>query len=141
MKRTPLKRGKPLKRGGSLKRKTRLAPMSKKRRAISTQRQRMVRDELARRPRCEAGPMIWLHRSTIHRVDPKALTGRDLDTLCVGYSCELHEPLTRARGGSIIDPANTVAICRGCHDWVHANPHAAHAIGLLVSQHSNKETL
>jgi hypothetical protein len=140
VKRTPLKRGEPLKRGGPLKRKTRLVQMSKKRRAISGQRARMVRDELQRRPNCEAGPMIWLHRSTIYRIDSKALMDRDLGNGCVGYSCELHEPLTRARGGSILDPENTVAICRVCHDWVHAHPVAAQAIGLLVSQHTNEET-
>lgn len=42
-----------------------------------------------------------------------------------------HEPLTRARGGSITDPENLTWICRGHHDWVHANPKHAHAVGLL----------
>jgi len=46
---------------------------------------------------------------------------------------DLHEPLTRARGGSILDPANTVAVCRSCHDWIHDNPTAATDLGLLRS--------
>jgi len=41
--------------------------------------------------------------------------------------------LTRARGGSILDPANTVAVCRSCHDWIHDNPTAAADLGLLRS--------
>ncbi len=42
-----------------------------------------------------------------------------------------HEPLTRARGGSITDPANIVWSCRWSHDWVHGHPIEALAIGLL----------
>ncbi len=121
MKRTPLKRGKPLKRGGPLKRKTRLVPVSKKRRAVSTQRQRMVRDELDQRPQCEAGPVIGSNNQFLSRQ-------------CTGRAIELHEPLTRARGGSILDPTNTVAICRMCHNWIHDHPKLATELGLL--QHS-----
>ena len=40
-------------------------------------------------------------------------------------STDPHEPLTRARGGSIIDKANMVALCRECHDWIHAHPKQA----------------
>ncbi len=44
-----------------------------------------------------------------------------------------HEPLTRARLGSIVDPANILWSCRWSHDWVHAHPLEATALGLLVS--------
>jgi hypothetical protein len=35
---------------------------------------------------------------------------------CTRWADDLHEPLTRARGGSITDPANSTAPCRPCHD-------------------------
>lgn len=51
--------------------------------------------------------------------------------VCRGVADDVHEPLTRARGGSILDPANALAVCRPCHDWIHANPAEATALGLL----------
>jgi hypothetical protein len=53
---------------------------------------------------------------------------------CSRRSTELHEPLTRARGGDILDKYNTVAICRNCHNWVHDHPESATKLGLLRSQ-------
>ena len=118
MKRSPLCRRTPLHRGGWLARRTPLRSVSAKRAKVQQQRRTMVREELARRELCEAGAMIRFggYRS-----------------LCAGLAVDLHEPLTRARGGSILDPANTVAVCRACHDWIHDFPAAATSIGLLVS--------
>ena len=79
----------------------------------------MVAEELAKRELCEAGARI---------------THAGHDARCGGLAIELHEPLTRARGGSILDPANTVAVCRSCHDWIHVNPAAATDLGLLRSR-------
>lgn len=42
-----------------------------------------------------------------------------------------HEPLTRARGGSIVDPENLLWLCRSHHDWTHDHPVQAHEVGLL----------
>jgi hypothetical protein len=53
--------------------------------------------------------------------------------VCDGLAVDLHEPLTRARGGSFLDVGNTVAVCRSCHTWIHDNPEAAKAVGLLRS--------
>ena len=44
---------------------------------------------------------------------------------------EVHEILTRARGGSILDKENCVPLCHSCHSWVTLNPKAAHSEGLL----------
>ena len=112
MKRTPLRRG------GPLRRRTPLRQFSPKRTKRQRLRQQMVRDELARRELCEAGAVI---------------THAGHNARCHGVAIELHEPLTRARGGSILDPANTVAICRSCHDWSHVNPAAATDRGGLRS--------
>ena len=112
MKRTPLRRG------GPLRRRTPLRQFSPKRAKRQRLRQQMVRDALARRELCEAGAVI---------------THAGHNARCHGAAVELHEPLTRARGGSILDPANTIAICRSCHDWIHVNPAAATDLGLLRS--------
>jgi 5-methylcytosine-specific restriction endonuclease McrA len=47
-------------------------------------------------------------------------------------STEVHERLSRGRGGSIIDPNNCVALCAGCHRWITGNPAAAEAAGWLL---------
>jgi hypothetical protein len=52
---------------------------------------------------------------------------------CLRLAREVHEPLTRARGGSILDPDNAVAICRICHSWIHDHPELAKSVGLLRS--------
>jgi hypothetical protein len=44
---------------------------------------------------------------------------------------DVHEPLTRARGGSILDPQNAVTLCRYDHSWVHEHPAQATAEGWL----------
>jgi len=87
------------------------------------QRRVFVADELARRPDCEAGPLI--------RTGNEAVAGYGATTPCRRRAVDIHEPLTRARGGSILDPANTVAVCRACHDWIHRHPESATRLGLL----------
>jgi hypothetical protein len=96
-----------------LHRRTPLRRVSLKRQRVNRERRELVRRELTKRPRCEAG-----------RLTPAP---------CGGRSVDIHEPLTRARGGSILDPANTVAVCRACHDWIHTHPESATRLGLLTS--------
>lgn len=52
---------------------------------------------------------------------------------CPNLADDLHEPKFRSRLGSITDEANTVPLCRECHDWVHAHPAKASEIGLAVN--------
>jgi hypothetical protein len=55
---------------------------------------------------------------------------------CYTPADDLHEPLTRARGGSICDPENQVPLCRAHHDELTFRPESelawAYALGLLV---------
>jgi hypothetical protein len=104
-----------------LQRRTPLRRVSLKRQRVNRERRELVRSELMRRPRCEAGHLT--------------------PASCSGYATDIHEPLTRARGGPILDPANTVAICRACHDWIHDNPQSATRIGLLKPSWGNGHTL
>ena len=122
----------PLRRGGPLKRRTPLRHMSRKRSKQQRLRREMVHDELSKRELCEAGARIRVYRKSDLG---KAYAGNrdDRGYRCGGLAVDLHEPLTRARGGSILDPANTFAVCRTCHEWIHAHPKAATAIGLLRS--------
>lgn len=46
-----------------------------------------------------------------------------------GVGLDGHELLSRARGGSITDPANIRLICRTCHQHITENPAAAEVEG------------
>ena len=46
-------------------------------------------------------------------------------------STEVHEILSRARGGSILDKENCAPLCHACHHWITTNPKDAHAEGWL----------
>lgn len=122
MKRSPIERRTPLKRGAPPERRTRLRPVSKKREKVNRARRELVAGLLAQRPRCEARDLIFV-------VDDKHR--------CNLWSCDIHEVVTRARGGSILDPDNCRAICRACHDWIHDHPKQATSIGLLASKPPN----
>lgn len=56
--------------------------------------------------------------------------GEDICVRCGRTGADAHELLSRARGGSIVDRANIVALCRDDHRWVTENPLAAMAEGL-----------
>jgi len=55
---------------------------------------------------------------------------------CQRRADDIHEPLTRARGGSITDEANARALARECHDEITFKPESelqrAYDAGLLV---------
>lgn len=116
-----VKRSGTIERRSALARRTRLRPMSEKRRAMLDERRAFVASVLQERPRCEAGEPIGT-------CDGKHRCARD--------SVDVHEVKTRARGGSILDADNVIAVCRRCHDWIHANPAASLRLGLLASSWS-----
>ena len=49
---------------------------------------------------------------------------------CGKRADDAHEVVSRARGGSITDPENLVALCREDHRWVTEHPLEAEAEGL-----------
>lgn len=57
---------------------------------------------------------------------------------CWRLADDLHEPLTRARRGSITDPNNAVPLCRPHHNEVGAEKPWAYELGLLI--HSWEKT-
>jgi hypothetical protein len=100
-----------MKPSGGLSRKTPLSRVSGKRAALHQRRRAFVAQMLQERPRCQAR----------------------LSEVCRGHAVDVHEILTRARGGDILDPANVLCVCRACHRWIHAHPLEATARGLLRS--------
>lgn len=106
-----------MKRSGPIKRRTPLKAKSAKTAKRDRNRAKFRREQLADRPHCEARQTIW--------------TAEPTWSGCTRWATDLHEPLTRARGGSVLDPANTIATCRQCHEWVHRFPKKATEIGLL----------
>lgn len=88
-----------------------IRPVSGKRQAENRARRAMIKALYPERPRC-------------------ARPG------CSRMADDIHEPLTRARGGSITDPANQKPLCRPCHDEVTFAPESklgwAYEAGLLV---------
>ena len=83
-----------------------IKPRSKKMEMLyATKRRNLVKRLLAERPICQ-----------------RCLSDRSQD---------IHELKSRARGGSITDVDNLVALCRTCHNWVTRNPKEAKQQGWL----------
>lgn len=56
---------------------------------------------------------------------------------CTSLATDPHEPLTRARGGSILDRDNVRLICRPHHSEIHDHePVWAYEHGFLISSHA-----
>jgi hypothetical protein len=93
-----------------LMKRTSVNPISAKRRGQLVARQETRRIVLGRVARCEAG----------------------IDGLCWGQPTDVHEIKTRARGGSITDPDNCLALCRACHAYITEHPQWALEHGYVV---------
>jgi hypothetical protein len=108
---TPLQSRSELTARKPLERRMRLNPVSDKRKRQQAERRRLIAAQYPTRPLCA---IPW----------------------CVHFADDIHEPLTRARGGSITDPANWLPLCRSCHDEVTFTPESelawAYSAGVLV---------
>lgn len=103
----PLARTSELNRGSQLERTGRINQQSRKRQAENRERRKVVRATFGDQPMCIAPG-------------------------CTRWADDVHEPLTRGRGGSITDPANMAPLCRPCHDEVtFTEPAWAYEAGLL----------
>lgn len=111
VKRGELKRKTPIKRGDSQLKRTRIAPRSRKMKAIYTERQQLVRSRVGRP--CQMKTPV-----------------------CTGRTETLHERWTRGRSGNtahaILCPANVVDSCLRCNAWVEENMGLAEEMGLIV---------
>jgi hypothetical protein len=131
----PLQRKKPMNRGdkplgrntgltpaAGPARVTRINPVSGKRRAQNRERRAMVTTMFPERPLCVVYVLSQDH--------PGLIPGNVI-AQCWRWADDVHEPLTRARGGSITDPANATPPCRPCHDALGKEPPWGYQLGLL----------
>lgn len=56
----------------------------------------------------------------------------NIEPLCSYHATDVHEIKTRARGGSITDVNNCLALCRACHRFITDNPAWALEHGYVV---------
>lgn len=104
-----MKRGKPLKR-------TPLAKRSKKMQDTYKERVPLVQRLLKERPWCEACPIYAKHDGLV--------------TYIRQPSEDIHELIRRSQGGSILEEANLMAVCRKCHRRIGNSPQLAFELGL-----------
>ena len=55
----------------------------------------------------------------------------DIVAVCTGTAEHRHHKRRRSQGGSD-DRSNLLLCCHACHQWTHANPREARALGFLV---------
>lgn len=92
-----------------LERRTRIRSVSKKRAALNRQRRAMLRE-------------MFPEPENVMCVVPG----------CCNRADDPHEPLTRGRGGSIVDPTNIAPLCRTHHrEITDTEPAWAYSLGLL----------
>jgi len=87
--------------------RTRLKPQSAKRRRENRERRKAMIAAFGESPRCRF-------------------------PACTRPADDAHEILSRARGGSITDPANVAPLCRVHHTFVTEHPAEAERLGLSL---------
>lgn len=83
-------------------------------------------------------------RAALNRVRARVVADmkRDGPVLCArcgGRADDLHERLSRARRGSLTDPANLIPLCRADHDWVSTHPKEAALEGVSLSSYGGSQ--
>lgn len=115
--------------GTPLERTSGIRPVSEKRAAANKRRRAMVARLYPERPLCA----VWQARLTI---------GLPPLPDCTRWADDVHEPLSRARGGSITDEENSSAPCRPCHDVLTFTPESelgwAYELDLLRKSRPSK---
>lgn len=116
-----------------IKRRTKRLPWrSAKRKGIADERRELVARLLSDRPTCEAMSHLRLIVRDLGDEDQRIVV--DAMRACSIRSTEVHEVLSRARGGSILDESNCLSLCHNCHAWVTTHPWLATKAGLLKSR-------
>ena len=108
--RKPLKRS-PLK-GSAIP----IKKKSAKREVADVERRIFVAMMLKKHPYCVACPIFAEHDGLVSYVRRP--------------SQDIHELLRRSQGGSVVDEANCIAVCRSCHTRIGNYPQLAFDLGL-----------
>lgn len=118
--RKPLKRGKALERGDSQLKRTRIKPVSDKRRAENRARREAAHARFGTHPRCALCEPLRAH---------------GIVTGCSGWADDADEVLRRSAGGSITDMDNVRPVGRPCHRWATEHPGDMRRWGLEASRY------
>lgn len=89
---------------------------SPKKEAEYRQRRKFVVQILTETPWCQACGVFAEHDQKI--------------TYIKNPATDVHELIRRSQGGSILDAANVIAVCRPCHDRIGRFPALAFELGL-----------
>lgn len=111
---------------------------SGKRAAISGERAQFVARLLAQRSRCELPPVVAEWADT-HRGSSEIAALRLVLSGCTRRSVDVHEILSRGRGGKIVPSQGlgdheVMCLCRSCHDWITTNPRISAALGVAITR-------
>ena len=120
----PIRRGNDFtaKTGLGPRQRTPIRPVSAKRAAENRERKAMVAAAFPERPLCVVYELAQAHPGTV----PAGV----LES-CGRWADDVHELLSRARGGSITDRANVAPPCRPCHTAITPGPDWAQRLGLV----------
>lgn len=127
----PLKRS-PMPRSTKPMKRSRLAPMSEKRREQIPARQACVAAVIKR----DGGCLFW------RRFNDSGGEARDLLRLCppglqvsrcsYPWVLDAHEPARRSHGADPTNPDECVCLCRYHHTYVHEHPAIGRLLGLIT---------
>lgn len=100
--------------------RSRIKPMSDKRRIENQRRRELLYEAFGQFPRCALCEPLQAH---------------GIHTGCNGWADDADEILRRSAGGSIVDVENIRPVGRLCHDWIGNHPAAAREWGLVRSRY------
>lgn len=83
---------------------------------------------LTARPKQASKEYVAAKRAILTRSNGKCEAR--VEGVCVGMAHHAHHILRRSQGGTD-DESNLLAVCYGCHDWIHTHPAAAKESGFL----------
>lgn len=109
-----------LKRGRTPKKRKRLNPVSKKRGAAMKEYAKKRKAFLRAHPYCQGKRQMGV--CSENHVGPVVHD-------CFNRPRDVHH--VRGRGKYLLDESTWLAVCRGCHDWIHSHPLTARTLGLL----------
>lgn len=96
---------------------------SKKTEQVYKERRKIVARLLEERPLCEACAVLGNGPIRVHQ----------------RQSVDIHEMVTRGRGGSIVDEKNLLALCRFCHTKITDDPKMGEWHGLVLPSYATDD--
>jgi len=112
--------------------RTRLRPVSAKRRAVNAERAKVVAQLRETRRGCEGTALLKAAAHNAPQRDQEAYVAALRACNPWQKMLQPHEPRKRSRGGSITDPTNLMLLCDSCHRWTESEVRLATEAGMLI---------